>query len=116
MAETYDVAIVGGGPAGSTAGTLLKKYGPDLRVLILERENFPRDHVGESGLPPIGHILAEMGVWNQIEAAGFPIKIGATYRWGKTKDLWDFEFVTAGNFIGDALRCRCDVTWAELED
>jgi flavin-dependent dehydrogenase len=99
MAETYDVAIVGGGPAGSTAGTLLKKYGPDLRVLILERENFPRDHVGESGLPPIGHILAEMGVWDQIEAAGFPIKIGATYRWGKTKDLWDFEFVAAGNFI-----------------
>lgn len=99
MSEMYDVAIVGGGPAGSTAGSLLKKYNPDLRVVILERETFPRDHVGESGLPPIGHILAEMGVWDTIEAAGFPIKIGATYRWGKTRDLWDFEFVTAGNFI-----------------
>lgn len=98
MDQAYDVAIVGGGPAGSTAGSMLKKYNPELRVLILERETFPRDHVGESGLPPIGHILDEMGVWSAIEAAGFPIKVGATYKWGKTKELWDFEFVTAGNF------------------
>ncbi|RYG48023.1 NAD(P)/FAD-dependent oxidoreductase [bacterium] len=98
MNEIYDVAIVGGGPAGSTAGSLLKKYNPDLRVVILERETFPRDHVGESGLPPIGHILNEVGVWDKIEAAGFPIKVGATYKWGKTKELWDFEFVTAGAF------------------
>lgn len=39
-----------------------------------------------------------MGVWDAVEAAGFPIKIGATYKWGKTKELWDFEFVTAGTF------------------
>jgi len=96
--NAYDVVIVGGGPSGSTAGSLLKKYDPNLRVLILERETFPRDHVGESLLPPIGHVLAEMGVWDEIEAAEFPIKIGATYKWGKTKELWDFEFVTAGNF------------------
>ena len=100
MTEAYDVAIVGGGPAGSTAGTLLKKYDPSLRVLVLERETFPRDHVGESGLPPIGHILHEMGVWDAVEAEGFPIKIGATYKWGRTKELWDFEFVAAGNFEG----------------
>jgi flavin-dependent dehydrogenase len=98
MSEAYDVAIIGGGPAGSTAGSLLKKYNPDLRVLILERETFPRDHVGESLLPPIGHVLDEMGVWEEIEAADFPIKVGATYKWGKTKELWDFEFVTAGSF------------------
>ena len=50
---TYDVAIVGGGPAGSTAATLLKKYAPELRVLVLEKEVFPRDHIGESMLQPI---------------------------------------------------------------
>ena len=77
----YDVAIIGGGPAGSTLGTLLRKYDGDLSVLILERERFPREHVGESQLPPISAILDEMGCWDKIEAANFPVKIGATYRW-----------------------------------
>ena len=95
MPNDIDVAIVGGGPAGSTAGTLLKKYAPHLKIAIYERERFPRDHVGESQLPPIGKILAEMGVWDAIEAAGFPVKVGATYRWGTTDDLWDFNFVPA---------------------
>jgi len=98
MQSHYDVAIIGGGPAGSTVGTLLKKYNPRLKVLILERETFPRDHVGESQLPSISHILAEMGVWDKVEAAGFPIKIGATYRWGRTDELWDFEFIANGVF------------------
>ncbi|MBM70476.1 MAG: hypothetical protein CME43_13490 [Haliea sp.] len=94
----YDVAIVGGGPAGSTLGSLLKKYHPDLSVAIFEREQFPREHVGESQLPPIGKILAEMGCWDKVEAANFPIKIGATYRWGNSPDLWDFEFLPIKDF------------------
>lgn len=89
----YDVAIIGGGPAGSTLGGLLKKYKPELNVLIIEREEFPRDHVGESQLPPISGVLDELGCWDKVEAAGFPIKIGATYKWGSTRELWDFEFV-----------------------
>ena len=98
----YDVAIVGGGPAGSTAGSLLKKYNPELRVLILEKEKFPRDHVGESQLPQISAILNEMGCWDKVEAANFPIKIGATYRWGKNPELWDFDFVPASEFINQS--------------
>ncbi len=94
----YDVAIVGGGPAGSTLGSLLKKYHPELRVAIFEREQFPREHVGESQLPPIGKILDEMGCWDKVEAANFPIKIGATYRWGTSPDLWDFEFLPIAQF------------------
>ncbi|NES78546.1 MULTISPECIES: NAD(P)/FAD-dependent oxidoreductase [unclassified Okeania] len=94
----YDVAIVGGGPAGSTAGTFLRKYNPNLRVLILEKEKFPRDHVGESQLPAISDILVEMGCWDKVEAANFPIKIGATYRWGKSSELWDFDFVSSSEF------------------
>ncbi len=84
---------MGGGPAGSTVGTLLRKYNPSLRVLIVEREQFPRDHVGESQLPGISRILHEMGCWEKVEAANFPIKIGATYLWGKSPELWDFDFV-----------------------
>ncbi|MCA9715161.1 MAG: tryptophan 7-halogenase [Myxococcales bacterium] len=91
--ERVDVAIVGGGPAGSTAGALLRKYNPELRVRVVERERFPRDHVGESQLSTIGAILDEMGCWDKIEAADFPIKIGATYRWGRDDQLWDFDFV-----------------------
>ena len=100
---TYDVAIVGGGPAGSTTGTLLKKYDPSLRVLILERERFPRDHVGESQLPGISRILDEMGVWDAVERAGFPIKVGATYLWGRSKELWDFDFMPT-RFVTDEPR------------
>lgn len=97
-AEDYDVAIVGGGPGGSTTGSFLKKYMPSLRVLILEREKFPREHIGESQLPEISKVLHEMGAWDKVEAAGFPIKIGSTFKWGRTPELWDFEFTPASLF------------------
>ncbi len=47
--DMYDVAIIGGGPAGSTAATLLAQAGR--RVIVFEREKFPRFHIGESLLP-----------------------------------------------------------------
>jgi len=94
----YDVVIVGGGPAGTTAGTLIKKYNPNLSVLIVEKEKFPRDHVGESQLPQISDVLQEMGCWDKVEAADFPIKIGATYRWGTDPNLWDFNFLQLEQF------------------
>ncbi len=97
----YDVAIVGGGPSGATVGTLLKCIAPHLEVAILERETFPRDHIGESLLPPIGPVLDEMGVWDRVEAADFPIKIGATYRWGKTPELWDLQFLPVEDFVDE---------------
>lgn len=96
--RSVDIAIIGGGPAGSTTGALIKKYSPSLSVAIFERETFPREHVGESQLPPISKILDEMGCWDQVEAAGFPIKIGATYRWGQDDTLWDFEFLPLDDF------------------
>jgi len=97
-----DVAIIGGGPAGSTCASMLLKYNPRLKVVLVEREEFPRDHVGESQLPVISRVLEEMGCWNKVEAANFPIKIGATYRWGRTDQLWDFEFILDGKFVGSA--------------
>lgn len=97
----HDVVIIGGGPAGSTTASMLKKYNPKLDVLVLEREKFPREHVGESQLPPIGPILNEMGVWDKVEAANFPIKIGATFRWGNTRDLWDFQLYPAALFVDE---------------
>lgn len=102
----YDVAIVGGGPSGSTVGALLKRHAPHLDVAILERETFPRDHIGESLLPPVGPILDEMGAWDRVEAAGFPIKVGATYRWGRNPELWDFDFLATEAFVEEARPAR----------
>jgi flavin-dependent dehydrogenase len=118
LTHEVDVAIVGGGPAGSTSGALLKKYAPGLRVLILEREQFPRDHVGESQLPGVSKILGEMGCWDKVEEANFPIKVGATYLWGKSSELWDFDFVPTqeigelerpGTFLGKRSRMAFQV-------
>ncbi len=95
---THDVAIIGGGPGGSTVASFLKLYNPDLRVVVLEKEHFPREHVGESQLPVVGHVLAEMGAWDKVEAANFPIKIGATYLWGSSPQPWDFEFLPLSEF------------------
>jgi flavin-dependent dehydrogenase len=104
--STFDTAIVGGGPAGSTVATLLRKYDPTHRVLVLERERFPRDHIGESQLPVIGAILDEMGCWDKVEAADFPIKVGATYRWGTTPDLWNFNFLPHGELEAETRPAR----------
>ena len=98
-----DIAIIGGGPGGSTLASLLRKYAPQLEVLVIERESFPRDHVGESQLPPISRILDQMGVWDKVEAAGFPIKFGASYTWGKTTTPWVFGFIPEHE-VGDTTR------------
>lgn len=71
----YDVAIIGGGPAGSTAATLLAQRGRS--VIVLERDKFPRFHIGESLLPFSMTALARMGLMPKLEAAGFLPKHGA---------------------------------------
>lgn len=71
----YDVIVVGGGPSGSTAANLLAREG--LRVLVLEREVFPRFHVGESLLPSDVALLRRLGM--DPDAHGFVYKAGAEF-------------------------------------
>jgi FADH2-dependent halogenase len=66
MTIDYDVAIIGGGPAGSTAATLLAQKGR--RVVVLEREKFPRFHIGESLLPYSVSALDRLGIREKVEA------------------------------------------------
>lgn len=74
MAEFFDVLIVGGGPAGSTVGTLLAKYGRN--VTILEKENFPRFKIGESLLPGSLRTFERMGVKEKIDQTDVIVKYG----------------------------------------
>lgn len=60
--------------------------------MLLEREIFPRDHVGESLLPASMPVLEELGVLRQIEAENFPKKFGATMVWGKDDTPWSWYF------------------------
>jgi FADH2-dependent halogenase len=81
MDETvYDALILGCGPAGSSVATFLARAGK--RVLALEKEVFPRFHIGESLLPCNMLIFEEMGVMPALRAAHFPIKYAAQFELG----------------------------------
>ena len=69
-----DVAIIGGGPAGAAIAAYLARAGLD--CIVLERETFPRAHVGESLVPSSTRVLAELGILDQVEQNGFPRKYG----------------------------------------
>src|SRR4029453_11710186 len=87
---TSDVLVIGGGPGGSTAATMLARKGH--RVVLLERARFPRDHIGESLLPSSMPVLEELGVLPVLQQAGFLLKWGATMVWGREKTPWSWYF------------------------
>lgn len=89
-----DVVVIGGGPAGSTLAALVAMQGH--RVLVLEKERFPRYQIGESLLPSTVHgVCRLLGVADEIEAAGFTRKRGGTFRWGASPEPWTFAFANS---------------------
>lgn len=74
--EDCDVLVVGGGPGGSTAATLLQRQGR--RVLQLEKDRHPRFHIGESLLPANLPIFDALGVMDKVRALGV-LKRGADF-------------------------------------
>ena len=89
-ATAYDAVIIGGGPGGSGVATRLAKAGR--RVLVIEKERFPRFHVGESLLPYNHEIFEELGLLPVLEREGFPIKRGAQFHLGNGSKGTGFIF------------------------
>src|ERR1700685_4284884 len=86
-----DVVVVGGGPGGSTLATLVAMRGH--RVILLEKEKFPRYQIGESLLPSTVHGVCRLtGVADDLARAGFTRKHGGMFRWGATPEPWAFMF------------------------
>lgn len=73
----YDVIIIGGGPAGSSAATILAGHGH--RVLVLEREKFPRYHIGESLIPFSYQPMERLGLIAKMKAAAFQKKYSVVF-------------------------------------
>jgi FAD-dependent halogenase len=97
--ESADVVVIGGGPGGSTTATLLAKRGH--RVVLLEKETFPRYQIGESLLPSTVHGIGRMlGVTEELEKAAFTVKRGGSFRWGTNPVPWNFLFAVAPELSG----------------
>ena len=85
-----EVIVIGGGPAGSTAATLMTQRGFD--VLLVERERFPRFQIGESLLPYNNDLLNRLGVVPKLERGEFFPKYGAEFVTGDGEVGYTFRF------------------------
>ena len=101
--EEFDVVVVGGGPGGSTLASLVAMQGH--RVLVLEKEKFPRYQIGESLLPSTIHGVCRLtGVADEIAKAGFTLKRGGTFRWGRTRSRGRSRSRSPRRWQGNLLR------------
>jgi len=101
----YDAIVIGGGPAGSTAASVLAAKGR--RVVLLERETFPRYHIGESLLPYGYFILDRIGVAAKMKASHFTKKYSVQFVSSKGKLSVPFYFF-------EQLKHEASMTWQVL--
>jgi len=102
MSESYEVIVIGGGPAGSTVGALLAEYGH--RVLLLEREPFPRYHIGESLIPYTWFTLNRLGVVPWLQQSANPKKYSVQFVSVTGKVSQPFYFF-------QTIKHECSQTW-----
>ncbi len=95
-ATNYDVLIIGAGPAGSLAAALLQREG--FRLLVAEKQTFPRFVIGESLLPSSMSLLEGAGLLEPVEKQGFMRKYGAVFFRGKQSCNFDFANQSAAGF------------------
>ena len=103
----FDVAIIGGGPAGSSMAAYLAKAG--VSCVVFERELFPRPHVGESLVPSSTRVFRDLDFLPKMEEAKFPKKYGA---------VWTTDDAKAGyvhDLEGLAPECNVDIRFDERQ-
>jgi flavin-dependent dehydrogenase len=91
-AESCDVAVIGGGPGGSTAAALLARRG--FKVIALEKEHHPRFHIGESLLPMNLPVFERLGVLDKVRAMGV-FKSGADFEADNERGYSTYAFSRA---------------------
>jgi flavin-dependent dehydrogenase len=89
VVEKFDVVIIGAGPSGTVAAAFLRQQGK--KVLILEKQQFPRFSIGESLLPQSMVYLEKAGLLQAVVEAGFQHKNGAAFLWRGQTTAYDFR-------------------------
>ncbi|HVQ90288.1 MAG TPA: NAD(P)/FAD-dependent oxidoreductase [Mycobacteriales bacterium] len=110
MKPDFDVAIIGGGPAGSSAAAYLA--GAGMSVAVFESELFPRPHVGESLVPATTPVLVETGALAEVQAAGFPKKYGAAWTSAESRKV---PFSGDDGMSHDFQDFRAEIEFAERD-
>ena len=102
LESSYDVIVIGAGPAGCTAATLLAEQGHS--ILILDRGTFPRFHVGESMIPKTYDTLKRLGLLEKMKASSFPKKYSVQF-------VTDTGKVTAPFYFDEYIPHESSITW-----
>ena len=103
----FEVGIIGGGPAGAALAAYLAKAG--LSCVVLERETFPRPHVGESLVPSSTRVFKEIGFLKKMDQAGFPRKYGAVWTAASRPESPIYQH----DWGGLDATCHADIRFAE---
>ncbi len=93
-----DLAIIGGGPAGCAAAITAAQAG--LKVVLVERLNFPRHRPGETLPPGVEPLFRQLGVWEEIESAGFIRHPGQRVAWAGESEFSGFGGTVDGPWRG----------------
>ena len=105
MGKDYDAVVIGGGPGGTTAATVLAQKGR--RVVLLEREKFPRYHIGESLLPYGYYVLERIGALDKMKSSHFTKKYSVQFVSSRGKLSVPFYFF-------QQLKTDASTTWQVL--
>src|SRR5882762_6773261 len=92
LEKNWDAIVIGGGPAGSAASAILSEHGH--RVLLLEREKFPRYHIGESLIPFTYQPLERLGLIPLMKKSAFQKKYSVIFISPNGKVSQPFYFFT----------------------
>ncbi|MEO7767656.1 MAG: FAD-dependent monooxygenase, partial [Ferruginibacter sp.] len=111
--EKVDVLVIGAGPAGTVAASIINKAG--FKVKIVEKQKFPRFVIGESLLPRCMEALEEAGFLEAVKARGFQEKFGAKFvKNGKTCDyMFADQFTPGWNWTWQVPRAEFDKILAD---